>query len=296
MLVVRRFWKHLRRPISISFFWVQIIYRVEKPMPKKETITTIQAAKGERKLVMVTAYDALFAALLHDAADMLLVGDSLNMSFAGRPDTLSATLEQMIYHTRAVCNGAPEAFVICDMPFGTVTSPEETLRHCMEIYRQTMADAVKIEGGETKAEIVRLLTDNGIAVMGHVGLLPQSVRSEGGYRVQGRDEKSFTQIVEDAKAIEEAGAFALVIEGVTPELGFAVTEAVGIPVIGIGAGNATDGQVLVWSDMLGFFEDFKPKFVKRYLDGAALVREAAQRYAEEVREGSFPGDEYTYGK
>jgi len=265
-------------------------------MQKKETITSIKAAKGKRKLVMLTAYDALFAALLHDAADMLLVGDSLNMSFLGEPDTLSATLDQMIYHTRAVCNGAPEAFVVCDMPFGSLNTPNEALANCVKVFQQTRADAVKIEGGAERAPLIKHLVDNAIAVMGHVGLKPQSVRSEGGYIVQGRDEESFKKVVEDARAVEAAGAFALVLEGVTPDLAEAVTKAVGIPVIGIGAGRETDGQVLVWSDMLGFFEAFKPKFVKRYLDGAALVREAAQRYAEEVREGSFPGDEYTYGK
>ena len=263
-------------------------------MPKKETITSLQAAKGERKLVMITAYDALFASLLHDAADLLLVGDSLNMSFLGEPDTLSATMEQMIYHTRAVCNGAPEAFVVCDMPFGSLNTPDEALRNCVKVFQQTRADAVKIEGGAERAPLVRHLCDNAIAVMGHVGLKPQSVRSEGGYKVQGRDKESFERVLDDARAIEEAGAFALVVEGVVPELGRAVTEAVKIPVIGIGAGADTDGQVLVWSDMLGFFDKFRPKFVKRYMQGADAVRQAAAQYAEEVRNGTFPGEEHCY--
>jgi 3-methyl-2-oxobutanoate hydroxymethyltransferase len=263
-------------------------------MRKKETITSLQAAKGSRKLVMITAYDALFASLFSESADMILVGDSLNMSFLGEPDTLSATLDQMIYHTRAVCNGAPESFVICDMPFGSVNTHHDALANAVEVFRRTRADAIKIEGGKERAPLIKHLTQNAIAVMGHVGLTPQSVRSEGGYKVKGRSKEDFDRVVEDALSIEAAGAFALVVEGVTPELGRAVTEAVSIPVIGIGAGSETDGQVLVWSDMLGLFEAFKPKFVKEYLQGAALVKEAVKNYAQEVQEGKFPTEEHTY--
>ena len=263
-------------------------------MGKKETIPSIRAAKGTKKLVMVTAYDALFASLLAEHADMLLVGDSLNMSFLGEPDTLSATLDQMIYHTRAVCAGAPESFVVCDMPFGTLNTPEDALNNAVRVFRETRADAIKVEGGKERAEIIAHLTRNAVPVMGHVGLMPQFVRGEGGYRVQGRDEESFQKVLRDARAIESAGAFALVVEGVTPALGRAVSEAVSIPVIGIGAGPDTDGQVLVWSDMLGFFEAFKPKFVKRYLEGGKLVREAMARYAREVREGGFPDEDHCY--
>ncbi|WP_456322626.1 3-methyl-2-oxobutanoate hydroxymethyltransferase [Hydrogenimonas sp.] len=263
-------------------------------MRKKETITSLQAGKGNRKLVMITAYDALFASLFHESVDMILVGDSLNMSFLGEPDTLSATLDQMIYHTKAVCNGAPKSFVICDMPFGTVGTERDALANAVKVFRQTRADAIKVEGGKERAAIVKHLTQNAIAVMGHVGLMPQSVRSEGGYKIKGRDSKDFEAIMEDALSIEAAGAFAIVIEGVTPELAQAVTEALSIPVIGIGAGQETDGQVLVWSDMLGFFENFKPKFVKRYLQGATLVKEAVGEYAKEVRSGAFPTEEHTY--
>ncbi len=263
-------------------------------MRKKETISSLQGAKGKRKLTMITAYDALFASLFAEEADMILVGDSLNMSFGGKADTLSVTLEQMIYHTGAVCNGAPQTFVVCDMPFGSTNSEEEALANATRVFQQTPADAVKIEGGAERADIVRRLVHNGIAVMGHVGLLPQSVRGEGGYRVKGRDEKSFQKVLEDAAAIEDAGAFSIVIEGVTPELGALVTQELSIPVIGIGAGAQTDGQVLVWSDMLGFFEAFKPKFVKQYLNGARLVKEAVSQYAEEVRQGIFPAEEHCY--
>lgn len=263
-------------------------------MPAKQTIPSIQRAKGQRKLAMITVYDALFAALFNQKVDMLLVGDSLNMSFLGASDTLSATLEQMIYHTRAVCNGAPGTFVICDMPFGTYGDAQSALQNAVTVLRSTAADAVKLEGGVEKAPIVRHLRDNAIPVLGHVGLLPQSVRAEGGYRIKGKNAQSTEKVLADAKAVEEAGAFALVLEGVVPETAAIVTQNVAIPVIGIGAGAATDGQVLVWSDMLGFFEAFTPKFVKHYLNGAELVKEAVARYAKEVETGEFPAPEHCY--
>jgi len=263
-------------------------------MSKKLTISSIQKRKGEKPLVMITAYDALFAKLLSSSADMLLVGDSLNMSFAGKSDTISATLEQMIYHTNAVAAGAPESFIVADMPFGTYLNKKEALKNSVRMFQETSADCVKIEGGEDKAEIVRYLTQNGIAVCGHIGLLPQSVRSEGGYRVKGRKEEEAKQLIVDAQAIERAGAFCMVIEGVKAEVAKSVAESVSIPVIGIGAGADVDGQVLVFSDMLGFFEEFTPKFVKKYLDGASLVRSAVAEYADEVQTRQFPKEEHIY--
>ncbi|WP_345979319.1 3-methyl-2-oxobutanoate hydroxymethyltransferase [Sulfurimonas sp. HSL3-2] len=263
-------------------------------MMKKMTISKILNAKGNTPLVMITAYDALFAKLFEQSADILLVGDSLNMSFAGKSDTLSATLEQMLYHTNAVCSGSPSSFVICDMPFGTYMSKEDALSNAVKVFQQTPADAVKIEGGADKADIVRHLTSNGIAVCGHIGLLPQSVRSEGGYKVKGKDEASALSLIEDAKAIEAAGAFCMVIEGVKADVATRVAASVSIPVIGIGAGNGVDGQVLVFSDMLGLFEEFTPKFVKKYLDGATLVKDAVATYAEEVKKRDFPSEKYIY--
>jgi 3-methyl-2-oxobutanoate hydroxymethyltransferase len=263
-------------------------------MKKKMTISKILNAKGEKPLVMITAYDALFAKLFEESADILLVGDSLNMSFAGKSDTLSATLDQMIYHTNAVCTGAKESFVICDMPFGTYMSKEQALFNAVKVFQETPADAVKIEGGADKAEIVKYLTSNGIAVCGHIGLLPQSVRSEGGYKVKGKDERSAMSLVNDAKEIELAGAFCIVIEGVKADVAALVTASVGVPVVGIGAGHGTDGQVLVFSDMLGLFEEFTPKFVKKYLDGATLVKDAVATYAKEVVSREFPSEKYTY--
>jgi len=263
-------------------------------MSKKLTITSIMKSKGVKPLVMITAYDALFAKLLSPSADMILVGDSLNMSFAGKSDTISTTLEQMIYHTNAVTQGAPESFVICDMPFGTYINKNVALENSIEVFRQTQSDCVKIEGGADKAEIVAHLTSNGIAVCGHIGLLPQSVRSEGGYKVKGKTQEERVQLLEDAKAIEEAGAFCMVIEGVKADVAKEVAESITIPVIGIGAGVDVDGQVLVFSDMLGLFEDFTPKFVKKYIDGASLVKSAIAEYADEVVEKKFPKVEHIY--
>jgi len=263
-------------------------------MSKKMTISAIKKAKGNKPLVMITAYDALFANLLSSSADMILVGDSLNMSFAGKSDTLSATMDQMIYHTNAVCSGAKDSFVICDMPFGTYISKELALSNSIKVFQETDADCVKIEGGKDKADIVKHLTNNGIAVCGHIGLLPQSVRSEGGYRVKGKTDEEKIQLLEDARAIEKAGAFCIVIEGVKSEVAAEVASSVSVPVIGIGAGVDVDGQVLVFSDMLGLFEEFTPKFVKKYLDGATLVKEAVRDYANEVKNKKFPSEIYTY--
>lgn len=261
---------------------------------EKMNITKIKKAKNSKKLTVITAYDALFAKLFEEIADMILVGDSLNMSFAGRPDTLSATLDQMIYHTNAVCMGAPKAFVILDMPFGSYINENEALSNAVKVYAQTNAAAIKIEGGEDRAHIVKHLTSNSIAVMGHIGLMPQYVRSEGGYKVRGKTPEDTEQLIRDAIAIEKAGAFAIVIEGVLSEAANKITQAVSIPTIGIGAGNGTDGQVLVWSDMLGFFESFKPKFVRHYLQGAQLVKEAVQQYRNDVQETTFPAKEEEY--
>ena len=263
-------------------------------MNKKLTISAIKKSKGHNPLVMITAYDALFATLLEPSADMILVGDSLNMSFAGKSDTVSATLEQMIYHTNAVCQGAKNSFVITDMPFGTYTSKELALTNATKVFQETQADCVKVEGGADKAEIVAHLTQNAIAVCGHIGLLPQSVRSEGGYKVKGKTEEEAEQLILDAQAIENAGAFCMVIEGVKAEVAKRVAESVSIPVIGIGAGKDVDGQVLVFSDMLGLFEAFTPKFVKKYMDGANLVKDALQSYADEVQNRTFPKEEHTY--
>ncbi len=261
---------------------------------KKVTVSTIRGMKSVEPITMVTAYDTLFSKLFNDSVEIILVGDSLNMSFSGKQDTLSANMELMIYHTRAVCNGADTPLIVFDMPFGSYTTKDRALKNATRIYRETDAQAVKIEGGKERAKIIKTLTKNSIAVMGHIGLMPQFVRSEGGYKVKGKDEKNIQKLVQDAKAIEKAGAFAIVVEGVKCEAAKAITEAVSIPTIGIGAGIDVDGQVLVWSDMFGFFEDFKPKFVKQYLDGGKLIRDALGVYVDEVKNKKFPSSEFTY--
>jgi 3-methyl-2-oxobutanoate hydroxymethyltransferase len=255
---------------------------------------TISLLQKKEKLTMITAYDALFAKIFDDIADIILVGDSLNMSFMGENDTLTATMDQMIYHTKAVCNGAKKAFIVCDMPFGSYSTPNKALENAIRVYKETKADAIKLEGGAEKADTVKLLTNNAIAVVGHIGLMPQFSRSEGGYKVKGKDEISRQKLLEDAKAIEEAGAVMLVIEGVKEEVAKEITEIIKIPTIGIGAGRYTTGQVLVWSDMLGFFESFKPKFVRRYLNGAEMVRAAVKKYVDDVKNSKFPSVEEIY--
>lgn len=263
-------------------------------MNKKITLKNLQKMKNSEKIVMITAYDALFGAMFDPFVDIILVGDSLNMSFSGREDTISATMEQMIYHTQAVCRKVERSFVLFDMPFGTYSNEDIALQNAIRAYQETGADAIKLEGGREKAHIIRHLSDNAIAVFGHIGLKPQSVRSEGGYSIKGKSQEEKDRIIENAIALEEAGAVALIIEGVKPDVARDVTAKVSIPTIGIGAGVDCDGQVLVWSDMLGFFDDFMPKFVKQYGDGGKFVREAVQNYALDVKSGSFPDEDHTY--
>lgn len=253
--------------------------------------------KGER-IVALTCYDALFARLLDaSGVDILLVGDSVNQVLAGAPTTLSATLEQMIYHTTIVRRGAERALVVCDMPFLTYqVSPEEAVRNCGRAMQESGCHAVKLEGGQPMAATVRRLVDVGIPVMGHIGLTPQSVHALGGYRVQGRDDGAAERLKDDAKALEEAGAFAIVLELLPAPLASQITKSLTIPTIGIGAGPACDGQVLVLHDMLGLNEHFSAKFVKKYAALAEDVREAVRLFSAEVREGRYPGPEHSFGK
>jgi len=266
-----------------------------KPVTVHELLRMKQ--RGER-IVVLTCYDALFARLLDDAGvDILLVGDSVNQVLAGADSTLSATLDQMIYHTRIVRRGATRAMVVCDMPFLTYqVSREDAIRNAGRVMQQTGCHAVKLEGGAPVAETTRALVEIGIPVMGHLGLTPQSVHALGGYRVQGRDEQSAERLKADAAALEQAGAFAIVLELVPAPLASQITKALTIPTIGIGAGPACDGQVLVLPDMLGLNEQFTAKFVKRYAALAEDVREAVTLYAAEVREGRYPGPEHSFPK
>jgi 3-methyl-2-oxobutanoate hydroxymethyltransferase len=245
---------------------------------------------------MLTCYDALFARLLDaSGVDILLVGDSVNQVLAGRDSTLSATLDQMLYHTSMVRRGAERALVICDLPFLTYqVSIEEAKRNAGRVMQATGCHGVKLEGGRPMAATVRALVDIGIPVMGHLGLTPQSVHALGGYRVQGRDEVAAQRLKDDAKALEEAGAFAVVLELVPAPLASEITKSLTIPTIGIGAGPACDGQVLVLHDMLGLNDRFSAKFVKKYANLAEDVREAARRFGDEVREGRYPDAAHSF--
>lgn len=248
-----------------------------------------------RRIVMLTCYDALFARLLSEAGvDLLLVGDSVNQVLAGRDSTLSATLDQMIYHAASVRRGT-DALVIVDLPFLTYqVSIEEAIRNAGRVMQETGAHGVKLEGGRAMADTVRALVERGIPVMGHLGLTPQSVHALGGYRVQGRDKDAAGRLLEDAKLLEDAGAFSLVLELVPRKLAREVSASLRIPAIGIGAGEHCDGQVLVLHDMLGLNEGFSPKFLKRYGELAAATREAVKSFASEVRAGAYPGPEHGF--
>ena len=263
-------------------------------MSKKLTIKEIQRFKHQKKISMITAYDALFGKLFDGLVDMILVGDSLNMSFGGNDDTLSLSIDEVIYHTRAVCRGAKESFIIADMPFGSYATKEMALDNAIKIFKQTHASAVKLEGGADRYDIISHLCQNDIALMGHIGLLPQGVRAKGGYFIKGKNDDEEQRLLQDAKALEEAGVFAIIGEGIKGDVAKRIADSLEIPFIGIGCGKDIDGQVLVWSDMLGFFEAFKPKFVREYLSGADLVKEAVKAYVKDVETMNFPSEKETY--
>ncbi|HWA85213.1 MAG TPA: 3-methyl-2-oxobutanoate hydroxymethyltransferase [Opitutus sp.] len=261
-----------------------------------KSVREFAAAKAAgRKIVMVTAYDAWTARLLRDTAvDCVLVGDSAMMVVHGQRDTLSATVELMAMHTRAVVRGAPEKLVIADFPFlAARKGPAHALDAAAELLRAG-AEAVKIEGVRGHAEVIRHLVESGIPVMGHLGLQPQSVHALGGYAVRGRDGAEAGRMRDDAAELEAAGAFAVVLECIPQRLASEITGALRIPTIGIGAGAGCDGQVLVLHDLLGLTADFQPRFVRHFADGAAVVQKGVTRYAEAVRSGKFPAGKESF--
>ncbi len=260
------------------------------------TAPGFRARKGGAKIVMVTAYDATFARLVEAAGvDAVLVGDSLGMVIQGHDSTLPVTLDDVIYHTRCVRRGLTHTHLVADMPFLTFqVSEEDALRAAGALMQQGGANAVKLEGGVRSASAIARIVAAGIPVMGHVGLTPQSVHQFGGHKVQGRQEAAARQLVEDAVAVAEAGAYALVLEGIPGTLAAAITERISIPTIGIGASRACDGQVLVIYDLLGMDASFSPKFLKKYEDLSSVIQAALGRYADEVRAGTFPGDEHAF--
>ena len=256
----------------------------------KTTLSTLKAMHGRgEKIAMLTCYDASFAALLEaQGVDMLLVGDSLGMVLQGRDSTLAVTMDEMIYHTRAVAQGAKQAFIVVDMPFGTSQiSPEKTFEHAVKLMAAG-AHMVKIEGGEVMAATVEFLTSRGIPVCAHIGLTPQSVHQLGGYRVQGREDEGAQQLLLDAQALARAGASIVLMEAVPAVLATEVTASLDVPTIGIGAGAGCSGQVLVLYDMLDIYPGKKARFVKNFMQGASSIAEAISRYVAEVKDGSFP--------
>ncbi|MEQ8665230.1 MAG: 3-methyl-2-oxobutanoate hydroxymethyltransferase [Rhodospirillales bacterium] len=262
---------------------------------KRITVPDIRSRKGGEPIVMLTAYTVLTARWLDPYTDMLLVGDSLGMVIYGMENTLGVTLDMMIRHTQAVMRGSKRSCVIVDMPFGTFEeSPAMAFRNAARMLTESGASGVKIEGGVEMAETIRFLTHRGIPVMGHVGLRPQSVHATGGFKALGRDEAAQKQIIADARAVADAGAFSMVVEGTVESLAKELTETVDVPTIGIGASAACDGQVLVTEDMTGLFVDFTPKFVKRYALLGEQIEAAAKEYAADVRAGRFPGPEHVY--
>ncbi|MBM4279698.1 MAG: 3-methyl-2-oxobutanoate hydroxymethyltransferase [Deltaproteobacteria bacterium] len=263
---------------------------------KPVTLRTLaQMKKDGQRITMLTGYDATFARLLDAAGvDMILVGDSLGMVVKGEANTLNVSVEQMAYHTAAVARGVARAHVVGDMPFMSYqTSPEEALKNAARLL-QSGASSVKLEGGRQLAPTVARLVEAGIPVMGHVGLMPQSVHAMGGFVVQGKDPESRQRVLDDAVALEAAGAYAVVLEGIPIDLATEITETLAIPTIGIGAGAGCDGQVLVLYDLLGLNPDFTPKFVKKYVDGAAVVGDAVRAYVDEVKRGVFPDDDHAF--
>lgn len=263
----------------------------------KVTVNTFKKAKEEgTKLTMLTAYDYSTAKLIDEAGiDSILVGDSLGNVMLGYENTVSVTMEDMIHHGAAVCRGAKSALVIIDMPFMSYQiSVEDALRNAGRLMKEAGAGAVKLEGGKEVCPQIRAMVQAGIPVCAHIGLTPQHIHAFGGFKVQGKSEEAAQGILADALAVQEAGAFAVVLEAVPAKLAALITEKLDIPTIGIGAGNACDGQVLVYQDMLGMFSDFTPKFVKRFANVGEVMKEAFTAYKQEVAAGSFPAKEHTY--
>lgn len=263
----------------------------------KNTVSTFreQKAKGE-KISMLTAYDYSTAKLMDEAGiNGILVGDSLGMVVLGYEDTLPVTMEDMIHHTAAVCRGAKNTLVVGDMPFMSYqVSVEEAVYNAGRLMKEGRCQAVKLEGGASACPQIRAITNASIPVMAHIGLTPQSINAFGGFKVQGKSEEAAKKLLEDAKAVEEAGAFAVVLECVPAKLAELISKSISIPTIGIGAGAGCDGQILVYQDMLGLFSDFTPKFVKKYANVGEMMTQAFRDYIADVQEGSFPAREHTF--
>jgi 3-methyl-2-oxobutanoate hydroxymethyltransferase len=266
-------------------------------MRKKITIPDVLNMKPEgRRISMLTSYDYPFTRIMDAAGvDIILVGDSAGVVVAGHETTLPVTMDEMLYHVKAVRRAEPKALVVADMPFMSCQAGiEDACRNCGRMIKEGGAEAVKIEGGMNMAHVIRAVSQIDIPVMGHIGLTPQSVHRMGGYRVQGKTDPQRERLLDDAAAVQEAGAFAVVLEGMPAQLASEITESLSIPTIGIGAGPRCDGQVLVMQDLLGLFDEFRPKFVKRFGELRRPVSDAVGAYAAAVRDGTFPGKEHSF--
>lgn len=263
----------------------------------KNTVLTFKQAKEQRnKLSMLTAYDYSMAKIIDESGiNGILIGDSLGMVVKGEEDTLAVTVEEIIYHTKAVKRGAKNALIVSDMPFLSYhVSTEQAVLNAGRLVKEGGANAVKIEGGANVLPQIKAIVEAQILVMGHLGLTPQSVNAFGGFKVQGKSEEAAKKLIEDAIALEEAGVFAITLEGIPEKVAEIITKSVSIPTIGIGAGKYCDGQILVYQDMLGMFNDFVPKFVKQYANIGGVMKEAIKSYIDEVKEGKFPEDKHTF--
>ncbi len=263
---------------------------------KNTTVTFKKAKEEKKKLTMLTAYDYSFAKLMDEAGvNSILVGDSVGMVCLGYEDTLPVTMEDMIHHTAAVSRGAKNALVVADMPFMSYqTSVYDAVVNAGRLIKEGHAHAVKLEGGFEVTEQIRAIVNASIPVVAHIGLTPQSVNAFGGFKVQGKSEEAAQRLLDEARAVEEAGAFAVVLECVPEKLASRISKEISIPTIGIGAGAGCDGQVLVYQDMLGLFSDFTPKFVKKFANVGEIVQGAFSDYIKEVQEGTFPAQEHTF--
>lgn len=259
-------------------------------------ITKIKAAKGKQKLACLTAYDYSTARILDKAGiQLMLVGDSLAMTMLGYENTLPVTVDEMLHHTRAVVRGVKDALVVGDMPFMSYqVSTEQAVENAGRFIKEAGAGAVKIEGGALRAETIREIVANGIPVLGHIGLTPQSINEMGGFKVQGRDAEAAKTLLDDAAVVEKAGAFAIILEGMPAQLASKITRTIGIPTIGIGAGPDCDGQILVTHDILGLYSGVTPRFVKKYSELGSEISRAAGQYRTDIDNGSFPAEEHCY--
>jgi len=263
----------------------------------RKTLAEIRAMKAQRKKIsMLTAYDASMARMLSSCdVDVLLVGDSLGMVMLGYDSTVPVTMDEMLHHSKAVRRGAPEAFILGDMPFGAYhTGQSDAIANGVRFLKEGGCDGVKLEGGVEMCGVVRAMVDVGVPVMGHIGLTPQTASQLGGYKVQGKGLEDARKLLVEARALEEAGAFGLLIECIPDKLAQVITETIDIPTVGIGAGVHCDGQVLVTHDLLGMFDKFTPKFVKKYADLSPAIKQGVEQFASEVKEGSYPAIEHSF--